>query len=60
MSDRRMCLCCGRQIVSYNQSNDRIVYDPNPVILIGGYCCKDCNELDENGIFPEERGLAYN
>jgi len=57
------CCTCGKQAVNYNVSP----YDENLTILKGskaafksnevfcGYCAVD---LDENGLFPEEKALA--
>lgn len=54
-----ICCCCARQIVSYCKKPDEYITCP-PAISMGptlGYCCGECSEdLDENGLFPEERG----
>jgi hypothetical protein len=51
------CCVCGRQIVSYKSSNDYIVGGHPPTIMaIDSFCCHECaSDLDENGLFPEER-----
>lgn len=57
------CSCCGRQIVNYQVP----WYDKSCApakgaksLGTGQYCCGYCGEdLDENGLFPEERHLAY-
>jgi len=55
-----VCVCCGKQDVSYSVSR----YDKYVTTLTGartafnqgecycGYCAED---MDENGLFPEER-----
>ena len=57
------CPCCAKQVVSYHVSR----HDKECTIRKGGragftssevfcgYCAED---LDENGLFPEERALA--
>ena len=51
------CSCCARQIVSYAASNSLIVGGKPPVHDVGSkFICHECaSELDENGMFPEER-----
>ncbi len=52
------CQCCSRQLVDYEcKSNDKtIVSRRDAKRMINGYCCSGCSEdLDENGLFPEER-----
>ena len=54
---RVVCECCGRQIVSYNVSNDDkyCANSPAKSLGFGKYCCRECGrDLDENGLFPEE------
>lgn len=58
---KEYCCSCGRQITS-NGISDK--YEcPGPVRYMGptlGYICGDCsNDLDENGLFPEERDSFY-
>ena len=47
---------CGRQIVSYPQTDNQTIYTKSPIHFIGDqYCCQDCSQsLDDNGNFPEE------
>ena len=54
---RIYCACCGRQVVSYKVSDDRIVGPRSrAVAMVSGACCHQCaGDLDENGLFPEER-----
>ena len=57
MSKKYYCCCCGRQITKNKVSND---YEcPMPCVFMGpgvGYCCADCSvDLDNDGLFPEER-----
>ncbi len=63
---RVYCCVCGKQAVSYMGSPIGQNYDPDTTTFEGGragfkpneifcgYCAKD---LDENGLFPEERSL---
>lgn len=59
MSNKHYCCCCARQITNNKTSNDYECH--GPVISMGptlGYICSDCSkDLDENGLFPEERDL---
>ncbi len=61
---RIVCCCCGKQAL-INQENRYDLYtttlkgavaafESNEVIC--GYCAED---LDENGLFPEEQAQAY-
>lgn len=51
------CSHCGRQLVNYEESDKYCVSGKNAVRLFGDqYCCSECNEYDENGLLPEERG----
>jgi hypothetical protein len=54
-----MCSCCARQIVPYcNKGEDHITKGPVTYLWSDKYCCSECSEdLDENGLFPEERSL---
>jgi hypothetical protein len=53
------CAHCGRQIVSYKTSGKYTVGGGHVTKLVGNtYCCHECNEYDENGLLPEERGQA--
>lgn len=51
------CECCGRQIVSYMVDDKWCIGGSLPKSLgFGKYCCHKCGEdLDENGLWPEER-----
>ena len=57
---KNYCCVCARQITSNNVSDN---YEaPGPVTLMGfgEYCCSECSkDLDENGLFPEERDSFY-
>ncbi len=57
MPKRIECACCGRQIVSYPVNDKYCVGGKPPKALgFGKYCCHICGkDLDENGLFPEER-----
>lgn len=59
MSRKVVCECCGRQIVSYKIDDQYCIGGGLPKMLgFGKYCCHKCGEdLDENGLFPEERGV---
>lgn len=51
------CCVCGRQIVS-KQNHDPLYTASKPDIFMGvkTYACIECSkDLDENGMFPEER-----
>lgn len=57
---KRYCTCCARQLVDYLANDERIV-GPGPFIKMGPneFCCQSCGrDLDENGLFPEERDQA--
>jgi hypothetical protein len=52
------CCCCAKQIVQYDVRQDDKYVTCGPVIAMGfgKVCCKFCSkDLDENGLFPEER-----
>lgn len=52
------CSCCARQIC--RTIFDTEIQAPLPArhLGCGKYACSDCSkDLDENGLFPEERGL---
>lgn len=53
-----ICSVCGRQIISYNETDDKTVQTKSPIKFIGNqYCCDQCSEgLDENGNYPDEIG----
>ena len=58
------CCCCGRQIVSHcnGRGTGSELVAPNPAIA--GFqdqaFCADCAEdLDENGLFHEERAMCF-
>lgn len=56
------CCCCGKQIVDYQVGRneeyctikDRAVSIGPSLGFVCGYCAED---LDEEGLFPEERGF---
>lgn len=57
MSNKHYCCCCARQITHTKNNND---YECcGPVKFMGptlGFICFECSkDLDENGLFPEER-----
>lgn len=55
------CVVCGRQVVSYAANDKYIVGHIGAKAAIGGVFCIDCGEdLDENGLFPEERAQCRN
>ncbi len=56
------CACCGRQIVKETVDDKRCIGGGLPKSLgFGKYCCHKCGEeLDENGLYPEERELLLN
>jgi len=57
---KKYCSCCGKQAISeYVKRNHSFLTilegakcDCNPNYVICGHCARD---LDENGLFPEER-----
>lgn len=52
------CCVCGRQISNKPWSKE--LQAPMPATAMGAdsYACADCSaDLDENGLFPEERGF---
>ncbi len=51
------CSVCARQLVSNNESTDITIGGKPPTIMgINMYACHECSvDLDENGLFPEER-----
>lgn len=53
------CTCCAKQIVSYKvEPNDKYCTN-GPCISMGtlGWSCYCCSQdLDQNGLFPEEEG----
>ena len=56
-TERKYCCVCNRQIVRRNVSDDKMVGIGSGVILmgLGKVCCNECaQDLDENGMFPEE------
>ena len=61
MNEKHYCCCCARQITKNGVSSD---YEcPGPVKFMGptlGVICSECsNDLDEDGLFPEERGSKF-
>lgn len=58
MRDMRIvCECCGRQIVPGQGIPDEYTtYGPVKRLCFDTYVCGPCGkDLDENGLFPEER-----
>lgn len=53
------CCICGRQIVSYRTDpKDKLIVDNRTLTKMVGLdvACYQCSrDLDENGLFPEER-----
>lgn len=51
------CCCCARQIVSFVTKPDEYVTTlPATFMGIDKWACSECSkDLDENGLFPEER-----
>jgi hypothetical protein len=60
---RTNCECCGKQIVNYQVSTlDKYCAPAKGAkpLGTGRWCCGHCAEdLDEHGLFPEERHLAH-
>ena len=56
----RRCCCCGRQLVSYLSNDDYTATDSNirAVSTDEGFCVPCSEDLDDNGLFPEEREQA--
>lgn len=58
----RKCVCCCKQIVTYRTSeDDRYITTKEGAVFMGSgeWCCGYCSkDLDEWGLFPEERHLA--
>jgi len=56
-SEKIYCVVCARQSVSYVVSDEHCVGPrSNAVAMVGGVCCHECaRDLDENGLFPEEK-----
>lgn len=54
---KKYCCVCGRQFVDKSFDNTIMVGKHNAVIMgTNEYCCYECaKDLDENGMFPEER-----
>jgi len=56
---KKYCCCCGKQFVlrETNRNDEWVVEAYNAVSMgCGKHACKYCAEdLDENGLFPEER-----
>ena len=53
------CCVCARQIVSYEADDDYIIGSRSVINMgPGKFCCLNCGkDLDENGLFPEERSF---
>ena len=52
----KRCQACGRQLVSMVTSEMSMVGGGPVTLMFGGLCCHECSrELDENGLFPEEK-----
>lgn len=51
------CACCGRQVVNYKVYRSRYVTSGPVTLLCSGEvaCCECSRDLDEDGLFPEER-----
>ena len=51
------CCCCNRQMVKSEESTERTVCGYNATHMGPGmFACSECAaDLDENGMFPEER-----
>lgn len=53
------CCICGRQIVSYRTDpQDKFIVDNRKIVRMVGtdVACYQCSkDLDEDGLFPEER-----
>jgi hypothetical protein len=59
-NNNKYCCICGKQLVSEKGRNDSYCIG-GPITLMGidQYCCHICStDLDENGLFPEERSQA--
>jgi hypothetical protein len=55
------CGCCARQLVDYPTLDCTVTKSGAVSLGFGNYCCKDCRkDLDENGLFPEERHYCLN
>ena len=54
---RIVCQCCARQITSDEGRSDKhITHGPVKRLIGNQYVCYECGkDLDENGLFPEER-----
>ena len=54
---KKYCCVCGRQFVKVSWDDKIMVSSYNAVIMgIDEFCCYQCSkDLDENGLFPEER-----
>jgi hypothetical protein len=52
------CQCCARQIVSY-EVNDKFTIGGKPSYrMLKGFCCYECGkDLNEHGLFPEEKAM---
>lgn len=51
------CIICGRQLTNKKPWSNQQTKGPF-TSMIGGNCCANCSiDLDENGLFPEERTL---
>ncbi len=56
--NRIVCSCCARQIIHGNGKGDKwVTFGPVTLLGINQYACCECSaDIDENGLFPEERG----
>jgi len=60
---RIKCSICDKQIIrDHVEIDDKFVTcGPVKILCCNQYACYYCGQdLDENGIFPEERGYKYN
>lgn len=52
------CASCNRQITNNNTSDNHQAPLPAKALGFGNWICKDCGkDLDQHGLFPEERSL---
>jgi hypothetical protein len=56
---RHYCCCCGRQMVQLPFDKKITTSSKCAVSMgFGQWCCPECAvDLDENGLFPEERSF---
>jgi hypothetical protein len=54
------CACCAKQFVTFKVSDrdDKLCNTPAKSLGFGQWACSECSkDLDENGLFPNERAL---